>query len=108
MQGLFFQDADSETARRLLAQDALSKLHQAAGEYGMDIRQLAVSFVCQQPEIDAFLLGCETMGQLAQNLALEKEAGRQKLPDGALQKARDISKGVNGIVIDPRKWNGRR
>lgn len=108
LQGLFLQSADSETARRLLAGEALSELGRAAGECGMDIRQLAVSFVFWQPEIDEFLLGCETLGQLAQNLALEKEAGRQRLPDGVLQQVWDISKKVNDIVIDPRTWDGRR
>lgn len=108
LQGLFFQEPDSEIARKLLVQEALSGLHQLAGEYAMDnIQQLAVSFVAGHPCIDQFLLGCETVGQLMQNNALEEKAGKRPLTDAGLKRIADISRQVNGIAIDPRRWKER-
>jgi aryl-alcohol dehydrogenase-like predicted oxidoreductase len=108
LQGLFFQEPDSEIAKKLLVQEALSGLHQLAGKYSIHkIQQLAVSFVAGHPCIDQYLLGCETVEQLMQNIALAERAGKRRLTDVSLKKIADLSRQVNGDAIDPRKWKER-
>ena len=108
LQGLFFQEPGSETARALAAQGALEELQQLADECSISIQQLAVSFVAGHPYITDFLLGCETAEQLTQNIILEEAAASRKLPEMAWKRIKNISENVHGITIDPRMWGRDR
>lgn len=107
LQGLFFQEPDSEPAKRLLAVPAIQSLQKIAAELSMSMQQTALSFVLGCPWIDEILLGCETREQLAGNLSLIKEAGEQRIPEPILCWLQELSAKADSLVIDPRKWNQR-
>lgn len=104
LQGLLFQEPDSETARTLSAAEALEELCQIAADSSMSMQQLAVSFVLEQPDIDEILLGCETVEQLGQNIDLAEAAGRNRLSARSRRQLEEISRSADEITIDPRKW----
>ncbi len=104
LQGLFFQDPDSDIVKQLSMREVLLKLRQIAEEASMSIGQMAVFYVAQHPYIDDFMLGCETVTQLKQDIALENESRGHKLPKDVLKGISGVSEIVKGVILDPREW----
>lgn len=104
LQGLLFQEPDAEVARLLSVSEALRELRKVAAGCSMCMQQLAVSFVLGQPYLDEILLGCETVGQLGQNMALVRESGAKRLPEESIRRIGELSASADALTIDPREW----
>jgi len=70
LQGLFFLDLDNMPFNMHFAKKPLEKLHMISSKYGIEIKQLAFSFVRDMPEVDSMIIGVDTEEQLRNNIKL--------------------------------------
>ena len=103
LQGMLLADADSSICKKKKLSSHLRELNTLAKELGYHIAQLAVNYICSVEEIDRFLVGCETLGQLQQNISLYR--GSEKLAEEICGKIQQISRSIEISSIDPRKWS---
>lgn len=106
LQGLILSDEKSDLCRKMGIVDQIAQLKKIAHNRKRQLAQLAVDFVNTIDEIDHWLVGCETVGQLEENIQLCKNAKR--LERDVCEEIEKVSNSVDEKVIDPRKWNVKK
>lgn len=103
LQGLILSDPDSELCRKKGVSKQILQLQDIAKNLGMQVAQLALDYVNSVNEISRWLIGCETVEQLKDNIVKEKNV--QRLSRSVCSEIEKISSSLEDNVIDPRKWN---
>lgn len=105
LQGLFFKDPDDVVARDLSVSHALTVLRRLAAEKHITLQQLAIAFLRCQPDVEDFLIGCETVEQLRQSAALAAAAGETAITAEEYALLLQLSQAMDARSIDPRQWH---
>lgn len=102
LQGLLLVNPDSGLCREKKLTEQLRKLDTVAKSLGYSIAQLAINYIFSVGGIERCLFGCETIGQLQQNVILCKSI--EKLPEEVSAEIQKISSTTEIWSVDPRKW----
>lgn len=102
LQGLIFMDPTSEMAMRIGASRYLRSLDALAKAANCGIAEYCYGFVISSPYVDDVLVGCETIGQLRDSLAMQKRVPRftKQMIDEARRTFADVAESV----VDPTLW----
>lgn len=100
LQGLLLMSPDNPVVINLHGNTALEQLNELAKRWKTSVKSLAWKYVQYHPLIDDFLVGCETLEQLKENIIL-----RQSEDEGVFQKLQAVRFTTNEKLIDPRRWN---
>lgn len=102
LQGVILSDINSEVCHKMGITSQISKLRDIAQSLKRSVAQLAVDYVNSIQEIERWLIGCETVEQIRENISLWKNAGQ--LESNICEEIKQISQSVVEKVIDPRRW----
>jgi aryl-alcohol dehydrogenase-like predicted oxidoreductase len=101
LQGLLLMAPEKLPARLEQAQQPLAALSKFSKETGVSIKELAFLFVRDLPGVSKMIIGCETIGQIDENLKmLELPPLRKEIINQMNQLFTDIPI----KIIDPRMW----
>lgn len=103
LQGLILADANSELCKRKGVTDQITKLQDIAKSMGSKVAQLAVDYINTVNGIESWLIGCETVKQLQENINMCKNT--KHLEGNICNEIEKISNSIEEKVIDPRKWD---
>lgn len=103
LQGLFFLNEEKLKTRGKKVYESIMKLQSLAEQNQMTMAQMSLNFVNSFPEVYGYLLGAETVEQLAENICMNKNI--QCLSKELLEQIMGISVGIEDEIIDPRKWS---
>lgn len=101
LQGLLLMDPENLPDKLKQAQKPLERLLKYSKETGISIKELCFLFVRDLPGISKIIVGCETIDQLKENLAM------MELPPLRKETFNQIYQLFNDIslqIIDPRMW----
>ena len=98
LQGLLISDAPTKPPG---AEKHLKMLDSLAKELGISVKELCFLYVRDCPYIERFFIGCETVEQVKENLALYN---LPKLPKGLIDKIPQILAGVPEKILNPSLW----
>lgn len=104
LQGLFFCPPDLPKIKELACGDELLALQQFAKKRDYSMAELAITFVKGNPYISDYLVGCERVGQLQDNIRLDKSSSGKALTSEDLEIIHQLSARVSARAIDPRTW----
>ena len=99
LQGLLLLPVNHPKVEMLHGKSVLDKLIRLASEWNTDVKSLAWNFVQYHPFIDDFLVGCETLNQLKENVFLNQQEDKDYE-----SKLRAVAFHANEIMTDPRRW----
>lgn len=99
LQGLLLLPVNHPKVEMLHGKSVLDKLVRLASEWNTDVKSLAWNFVHYHPCIDDFLVGCETLSQLKENVFLNQHEDKDYE-----RKLRTVAFHANEIMTDPRRW----
>ncbi|UQZ36963.1 aldo/keto reductase [Paenibacillus sp. PK3_47] len=102
LQGLLLMDAANLPEPLKLAKVPLESLSEYSLETGISIKELSFLFVRDLPGISRIIVGCETIGQLRDNLRLME---LPPLNQERMQEIRHLFADVPLKIIDPRMWS---
>lgn len=102
LQGLFFVDKDTAYKVHPKAYDYIMKLKNFSSYKGVNLNQLAMSFVKYQPHIDYVLIGCESVDQLLNNIDYFNIDMNFSQKD--LKFINESFGTIEKKIIDPRQW----
>ena len=103
LQGLLLCHKDSRICSEKNITDQIKGLNTIAESLGYSMAQLAVNYVCSFDGIGKYLAGCETYGQLKENIDICRNI--KKLDEDICNEIKKISSTASRQVIDPRKWD---
>lgn len=103
LQGLIFTELDSELAKKMKITKQLQIVKELSNDCKCSIAELAIAFIKEFRVICDYLVGCETIQQLKQNL--EIDCLRIQLGQSTLEKIMELGKSLDIFTIDPRKWS---
>lgn len=103
LQGLILSGADSSLCRKMGIVSQMKRLQDIAGAIKRPVAQLAVDYLNTTGEIGQWLIGCETLDQLKENINLCKKAKR--LEKDICEEIIMLSRSIDEKVIDPRRWS---
>ena len=103
LQGLLLCHKDSLICREKNITSQIKELNTVAESLGYSMAQLAVNYVCSFDGIKKYLAGCETYGQLKENIDICLSI--RKLDKDICNEIQKISSTASRQVIDPRKWD---
>lgn len=102
LQGLFFssQNLDKSIASNLYKQ--IQQITDLAQSLGYSVAEFAIAYIKSQTFISDYLVGCETLQQLIDNIVIN---GKDLVLDCVIQdEILKICETINQDLIDPRKW----
>lgn len=102
LQGLFFMSDEQLKVKGQDLYERITELRFLAKSNSMTLAQLALDFVNSFQEIHRYLLGAETVEQIAENIYMDKNI--QCLSKKLLEQIEGISIRTEEKYIDPRKW----
>lgn len=105
LQGLLLASETDLNIGKQKVNKALNQIEGLAKKKGTSIAGIALGFVDSQPEIERYLVGCETIEQLKENIKLRQKRIRF-LPE-ELQEIKELSMSMDVGVIDPRLWKAK-
>ncbi len=103
LQGLLLCHKDSLICREKNITSQIKELNTVAESLGYSMAQLGVNYVCSFDGIKKYLAGCETYGQLKENIDICLSI--RKLDKDICNEIQKISSTASRQVIDPRKWD---
>jgi len=98
LQGVFFLDPDRirDPILKEHAAPHIQTLRRLAGEEGVGVAQLAISFIRDTPGVSSLVLGCETKEQVRENISL---MDGPPVSGGAMEAARQVFQGLALDII---------
>lgn len=105
LQGLFFLDLDSIPNNMHFAKKPLEKLQMLSSKYGIEIKELAFSFVKDILEVDSMIIGVDTEEQLKNNIRL---LDASPLSEEIKQELNNSFFNMSEELINPTLWNSDR
>ena len=102
LQGVILSNIDSEICQKMEITSQMTRLQDIAKSLKRSVAQLAIDYVSSIEEIERWLIGCETVEQIKENIGLCKNA--RQLESNICEEIKQISQSVSEKVIDPRKW----
>lgn len=103
LQGLFFAEEDIVRNIHNDAMRYIDLVKDIAVSKGVKIQQILIDYVKMQSSIDYFLIGCEKIEQLKENIKFIDNDCRILNED--VKKIIDNSKYIPKEIIDPREWD---
>lgn len=103
LQGLFFLNPLSDKAKKLNITNQLKEIQSISSDYWLGIEELAIGYVNSMKFIDQYLVGCENLQQLSSNIKIINRTIMIK--EKTKLKISRLSRSLNEIAIDPRKWS---
>ncbi len=103
LQGLVFKAPDTLSETMVFCAPVLQKFRTFCERYQMSPAALAASFVLSLPGVTSLVLGCETVEQVRQNLALIEQTAT--LSETQMEELRAAFEHTDPRVLDPRQWN---
>lgn len=101
LQGLLLMPVNHPKVKELHGEKCLCQLRDLALKWGTDVKSLAWDYIHYHPYIDDFLVGCETLKQLQENIQMN-----QNIDKDYYTKLQSCSFKTNEVILDPRRWNG--
>ena len=105
LQGLFFLDLDSIPNNMHFAKKPLEKLQMLSSKYGIEIKELAFSFVKDILEVDSMIIGVDTEEQLKNNIKL---LDASPLSEEIKHELNNSFFNMSEELINPTLWNSDR
>ena len=102
LQGVILSNIDSEICQKMEITSQMTRLQDISKSLKRSVAQLAIDYVSSIEEIERWLIGCETVEQIKENIGLCKNARR--LESNMCEEIKQISQSLSEKVIDPRKW----
>lgn len=102
LQGLFFIPPKILPKYLKIAKEPLTKLHNLAKEYQVDIARLAFLFIRDLPGVTSLVVGAEKIEQIANNIKLLDE---KFLPQEIIQRVFEEFSELPDKLINPSMWN---
>ena len=101
LQGLILMDSKELPGHLIQAQPYLARLEAECEKRGLSKKQLAFCYVRDNPNIDNFFIGCETLEQLNETIELNK---LPELPQEELHELGGLFKDIPENILDPSQW----
>lgn len=99
LQGLLLMPPDHPKVKAVQGEVTLRQLNDLALELGTDVKSLAWNFIQYHPFIDDFLVGCETIEQIKENIIFNQMEDKDYY-----NKLQSVTFTINEQMIDPRRW----
>ena len=101
LQGLLFKSENDALIKKMNAQKYIEYVKHYAEKKNVTVAQLLVDY-SKKSGLDGILIGCESVVQLRDNLAIWES--ENCLTDEDLQLIREHSKDIPIEILDPRRW----
>jgi len=103
LQGLFFMPPNDLPINLISLRESIQELNNLCVEYGLDVRQLALSYVMNNNLIDGILIGVDSLTQLMENIA----SVNSELSDKIINRI-DSIKVADKELLNPSTWKIER
>jgi len=103
LQGLFFMTPNDLPINLISLRESIKELNNLCVEYGLDMRQLALTYVMKNPLIDGVLIGVDSLPQVKENIA----AIKKDLSEEIINKIESI-KLSDKELLNPSTWKIER